>query len=270
MFTFIVFVSSALLVAVQLASSQLTPRIIAIVFRDPVTRFALVIFVFAFTFSLSVLIRITTVVPPLTAHLAAYSCLASLGVFLYLIDHVGKSLRPSGALWAVARLGRRVIECVYPRPLPETLLPTTQPYKALSGQPTRTVPNRKDGVVLAFDGPGLVSLGQSANCIIEMVPQVGDFVAVGEPLFRIVLGGRALPEKALCESVALGQERTMGQDPAFAFRILVDIANKGLSPAINDPTTAVLALDQIHHLLRNVDVVAWMMDGFAMRPARFV
>ena len=44
----------------------------------------------------------------------------------------------------------------------------------------------------------------------------------------------------------------MEQDPAFAFRILVDIANKGLSPAINDPTTAVLALDQIHHLLRNV------------------
>jgi len=252
MFTFIVFVSSALLVAVQLASSQLTPRIIAIVFRDPVTRFALVIFVFSFTFALSVLIRITTVVPPLTAHLAAYSCLASLGVFLYLIDHVGKSLRPSGALWAVARLGRRVIESVYPCPLPEPLLPTSQPYEALAGQPTRTVPNRKDGVVLAFDAPGLVSLGQSADCIIELVPQVGDFVAVGEPLFRIVRGGRALPEKALCESVALGQERTMEQDPAFAFRILVDIANKGLSPAINDPTTAVLALDQIHHLLRNV------------------
>jgi uncharacterized membrane protein len=252
MFTCIVFVSSALLVAVQLASSQLTPRIIAIVFRDPVTKIALVIFVFAFTFSLSVLVRITTAVPPLTAHLAAYTCLASLGIFLYLIDHVGKSLRPSGALWSVARLGRRVIESVYPRPLPELQSPIPQTDEVLAGQPTRTVPNRKDGVVLAFDGPGLVSLGQSADCIIELVPQVGDFVAVGEPLFRIVRGGGALPEKVLCESVAVGQERTMEQDPAFAFRILVDIASKGLSPAINDPTTAVLALDQIHHLLRNV------------------
>jgi uncharacterized membrane protein len=50
----------------------------------------------------------------------------------------------------------------------------------------------------------------------------------------------------------VGQERTLEQDPTFAFRIMVDIACKGLSPAINDPTTAVLALDQIHHLLRAV------------------
>src|SRR5437773_2507098 len=87
MFTFIVFVSSALLVSVQLASSQLTPRIIAIVFRDPVTRSSLAVFVFAFTFSLAALVRITASVPPITATLGAYSGLASLVVFLYLIDH---------------------------------------------------------------------------------------------------------------------------------------------------------------------------------------
>src|SRR5262245_4956545 len=66
MFTFIVFVSSALLVAVQLASSQLTPRIIGLVFRDPVTKFSLVLFVFTFTFTLAALIRIKTSVPLLT------------------------------------------------------------------------------------------------------------------------------------------------------------------------------------------------------------
>src|SRR5262245_2930649 len=74
LFTFIVFVSSALLVAVQLASSQLTPRIIAIVFKDPVTKGALTVFVFTFTFALSALIRIRTTVPLLTTHLAAYGC----------------------------------------------------------------------------------------------------------------------------------------------------------------------------------------------------
>jgi len=56
----------------------------------------------------------------------------------------------------------------------------------------------------------------------------------------------------LRNSVAFGPERTLEQDPTFAFRIIVDIASKALSPAINDPTTAVLALDQIHHLLRLV------------------
>jgi uncharacterized membrane protein len=77
-------------------------------------------------------------------------------------------------------------------------------------------------------------------------------VAVGEPLFRIYQGGTNLAAEALDQSVAVGQERTLEQDPIFAFRIIVDIASKGLSPGINDPTTAVLALDQIHHLLRDV------------------
>ena len=59
-------------------------------------------------------------------------------------------------------------------------------------------------------------------------------------------------ESSLKNSVAIGAERTSEQDPLVAFRILVDIASKALSPAINDPTTAVLAIDQIHHLLRDV------------------
>jgi uncharacterized membrane protein len=253
MFTFIVFVSSALLVAVQLASSLLTPRIIGIVFKDPVTKVSLTVFVFTFTFALAALVRIRSAVPPLTAHLAAYGCLASLGVFLILIDHVGKSLRPSGALWMVASLGRRVIESVYPKRLGE--LPAAPPVPAVvpDGEPTCVVPNRRDGVVLAFDIPGIVSLAQRADCVVEMVPQVGDFVAAGDPLFRIYQRGKSPPPAdALDSSVAVGQERTLEQDPAFAFRMIVDIASKGLSPAINDPTTAVLAVDQIHHLLRNV------------------
>jgi uncharacterized membrane protein len=252
MFTFIVFVSSALLVAVQLASSQLSPRIIAIVFKDPVTKISLVVFVFAFTFTVAVLVRVATSVPPLAAHLAGYSCLASLGVFLFLIDHVGKTLRPSGALREVGSLGREVVERVYPRQMAELPCKPPPPAFALDGEPTYTILCRSGGVVLAFDIPGLVSLAQRADCVIEMVPQVGDFVAVGDPLFRIFQGGATLRADALCQSVAVGQERTMEQDPAFAFRILVDIAAKGLSPAINDPTTAVLALDQIHHLLRDV------------------
>ena len=252
MFTFIVFVSSALLVAVQLASSQLTPRIIAIVFRDPVTRISLVVFVFNFTFTLAVLARVTTTVPLLTTYLAAYGCLASLGVFLYMIDHVGKSLRPSGALWAVAWLGRKVIENVYPRRLAGLSSTTPAPSPFVGGDPTGTIRNRKDGVVLAFDIRGLLGLAERADCVIEMVPQVGDFVAVGDPLFRIFQGGESLSADALCHSVAVGQERTLEQDPTFAIRIIVDIASKGLSPAINDPTTAVLAVDQLHHLLGNV------------------
>jgi uncharacterized membrane protein len=251
MFTFIVFVCSALLVAVQLASAQLTPRIIAIVFRDPGTKFAMTVFVFTFTFSLAVLVRINEAVPWLTVRLAAYCCVASLGVFLFLIDHVGKTLRPSGALRSVARLAREVVNHVYPRQLHEARAASNG-----NGAPTagtaRTVSNPKDGVVLACDVQGLVAMAQRADCMIEMVPQVGDFVAIGDPLFRVFPEQAAVADEDLRHSIAVGQERTLEQDPALALRIMVDIASKGLSPAINDPTTAVLAIDQIHHLLRNL------------------
>jgi uncharacterized membrane protein len=253
LFTSIVFVCTALLVAVQLASAALTPRIIAIVFRDPVTKFSLTLLVFTFTFSLAALIRIKSNVPLLTAHTAGYISLVSLAVFFYLIDHLGKALRPSGALRAVAWLGRGVIESVYPRLLtepPEEAAP--EKARILGEMPTATVRSISDGAVLAFDVRGLLSLAHRADCVIEMVPQVGDHVAAGDPLFRIFQGGAALPMEALCQSVAVGQERTLEQDPALAFRIMVDIASKALSPAINDPTTAVLALDQIHHLLHTV------------------
>src|SRR5579872_5632203 len=251
--TAIVFICSALLVAMQLASAALTPRIIALIFRDPITKFSLTLLVFAFTFSLSALIRIQAKVPLLTTHLAAYGCLVCLAVFFYLIDHLGKALRPSGVLRIVSWLERRVIDNVYPHP------PAESPNKAaneaaevLAGPPTATIANRNDGVVLAFDEAGLLSLAQRADCVIELVPQVGDHVAAGDPLFRVYRGGAALFAESLHQSVAVGQERTLEQDPTFAFRILVDIACKALSPAINDPTTAVLVLDQLHHLLRVV------------------
>jgi uncharacterized membrane protein len=266
MFTFIVFVSSALLVAVQLASAQLTPRIIAIVFRSPVTKYSLTIFVFTFTFTLGALLNVKATVPLLTTQLAAYSCLASLGVFLFLIDNIGKALRPSGALWAVAAMGRRVIDDVFPRRLTDIRDAARDASDVPRGEPTRTITNPTDGAVLAFDRRGLLALAGQAECVIEMVPQVGDFVAAGDPLFRVYGGKPDLIEQALCHSVAVGQERTLEQDPTFAFRIIVDIASKGLSPAINDPTTAVLAVDQIHHLLRNVGNRG-LEDGFVRDAA---
>lgn len=252
MFTFIVFLASILLLVLQMAGAQLTPRIISVVFRDAATRFALTLFAFTFTFTLAVLLRIQATVPTITAYSSAYLCLLSLAVFLFLIDHVGQSLRPSGALAAVARLGHEVIQSVYPRRLSAQKNASDADLKMPVGEPTSTLPNPKDGVLLAFDHEGLMVLSQEADCVVELVPQVGDFVAAGSPLFRIFGDKGRPPETALCESVALGQERTMEQGPAFAFRIIVDIASKGLSPAINDPTTAVLAIDQIHHLLRSV------------------
>jgi uncharacterized membrane protein len=252
MFTFVVFISSALLVAVQLASAQLTPRVIAFVFRDPVTKWSLTLFVFTFTFCLATLVRIANFVPLLTSYISAYGSVVSLAVFLYLIDHIGRRVRPSGALRSIGMLGREVIEQVYSRQFAQRQATSPGTAKDWGGKLSGTVASPWDGVILAFDIEGLVSLAQRADCVIELVPQVGDSIAAGDPLFRVFGDGVDLSADTLCQSVAVGMERTMEQDPAFAFRILVDIASKGLSPGINDPTTAVLAIDQIHHLLRIV------------------
>jgi uncharacterized membrane protein len=119
------------------------------------------------------------------------------------------------------------------------------------GAPARRVlHNAPAGIVLAVDLTTLVALGRRHNGVIEFIAQVGDFVAAEEPLFALYGGASAIDDRSLRSTVAFGAERTLEQDPMFAFRILVDIALKALSPAINDPTTAVLAMDQVHRLLR--------------------
>ena len=252
MFTLVVIGSSAVLLAVQLASAQLTPRIIALVYRNNIRKVSLALFVFTFTFSVGTLVRIEGSVPLLTGYLAAYGFLANLALFLYFTDGIGKAIRPSSALRSIALEGRAVIQSVYPSRIDEEHSRALEPIENLERKPERVIFNQVDGVVLAFNLKGLVLLGQRSDCLIELVPEVGDFIAAGDPLFRLYEGGADLSEDRFLESVAIGQERTLEQDPMFAFRIIVDIASKALSPAINDPTTAVLALDQIHHLLRDV------------------
>jgi uncharacterized membrane protein len=252
MFTLVVVGSSAILLVVQLASAQLTPRIITLVYRNNTRKLSLSFFVFTFTFSVGVLVRIEGSTPLLTSYIAAYGFLVNLALFLYFIDSIGKTVRPSSVVRIVALAGREVIHNVYPQRLRIQQASVPKSSESLKDAPRRIMLNEIDGVVLAFDSKGLVSLAERSNCVIELVPEVGDFVAAGDPLFRFFEGGEDVSGDSLRKSVALGPERTLEQDPMFAFRIIVDVASKALSPAINDPTTAVLAIDQIHHLLRDV------------------
>ena len=249
-FTLVVLVASAVLVAVQLASAQLTPRVIALVYRNPYLKAAFSIFVLTFTFAVGVLVRIEDTVPRLAGYAAAYGFLFNIALFILFIDNMGKTLRPSSAARVVGFAGRDVIRAVYPSRLKEDSKP--QPTTAIAGKQPRVVRNSVDGAVLAFDLKGLLTLAERTQCVIELVPEVGDFIAQGDPLFRIYQGGAEISDTKLRNSVAIGGERTLEQDPLFSFRILVDIASKALSPAINDPTTAVLMIDQIHHLLRDI------------------
>lgn len=251
MFTFVVFVFSFAMLTVQIASAQLSPRIIAFAFRNRGARLGLGLFVFSMTFSLATAARIGERVPQLMVLVTLVLSVSSVATFLYLGDNLVRRLRPVAVATAFGRLGIAVIEDVYPDLLTPGEEPAARRDTPPPGDATRTVRMPYDSaVLLALDAGALVDLAKRADASIEIVPQVGDFVPCDEPLFRIQERGARVDDAALLRSVLFGSERTLEQDPLFVFRILVDIAEKALSPAINDPTTAVLVIDQLHMLLR--------------------
>jgi uncharacterized membrane protein len=266
MLSFIVFVLSATLIVVQLASGQSTPRVIAAVMEAPVLKVSLSLFTFTYGYTLSALGRAGDQVADLHVSAAVLLNLACVVVFLHFAQRLATGLRPVRLIRLVAMRALTVIEQVYPA----TYDPGRFEEPASQGLPAGTrhaiVLARRSGAVLAFGATELVRLAERAGAVIELVPQVGGHVAAGDPLFRVTGEPGAVPADALRGCVAIGPERNLEQDPRFAFRVLVDIACKALSSAINDPTTAVQAIDRIQHLLlclagRQLD------DGRVRNPA---
>ena len=251
--SFLVFTFGSLLVAIQVAGGQLTPRIIATtLLRDNVVRYSVGLSVFTLVFAVTALNRQGASVDEVGVFITGILGVACIADFLFLIDYTARLLRPVSVLARIGDEGVVMIKSVYPEPAaaltPEAAAPLGPPPA-----PERQVEHiGTSEVVLAVDLATLLTLARQYDGMIEFVPQIGDFVAVEEPLFVLYGGATAIHDRVLRSTVALGRERTLEQDPMFAFRIIVDIALKALSPAINDPTTAVLALDQVQRLLRVV------------------
>ena len=254
MLSLLVFMLSALLIAVQIASAQLTPRVIAATFvRDRPVKFTIGLVVFTWMLSIGALGRSEGSALQLSTTVCIGASLASIAMFLFLVDYSLKALRPVSVVRRVAVEGFKVVEDVYPHLLRSE---TDRRRSTLAARPEpadRTIHHAgESAVLLAADLRWLSAAGVAARGLIELVPRVGEFIAVDEPLFHLHGGAAGIDDRSLRASLAFGQERTLEQDPMFAFRILVDIAAKALSPAINDPTTAVLSIDQIHRLLRAI------------------
>jgi uncharacterized membrane protein len=266
---FVVFTFASLLVAIQVAGGQLTPRIIATtLLQDRVVSYAAGLFVFTFLFCVSTVGRIDTKVDQLAVFVAACLGVACIGALLFLIDYAARLLRPITILARVGQRGIGVIQSVYPE-VSDGLDQKDNWRESIDEPPVRTILHQgASQIVLAVNVVALLAEAEKSNGVIEFVPQVGDFVAVDEPLFNLRGGAAELNDQALRANVAFGPERTMEQDPTFAFRIVVDLALKALSPAINDPTTAVLAIDQLHRLLRVVGMRYLRTDGIRNKSGR--
>jgi uncharacterized membrane protein len=265
---FVVFTFGSLLVAIQVAGSQLTARVIATtLLRNNVIKYTVGLFTFTLMFALSAQNKIEKDVHQLVMLLAALLGIFCFAAFFYLIDYASRLLRPISILAHIGKVGLSVIESVYPDP---SVGPDVRDGDGLKlGRPDRIIQHqRTSGIVLAVNLQPLLAEAERSDGVIEFVPQVGDFVAVDEPLFNLYGGARSIDDTTLRASVAVGSERTMEQDPTFAFRIVVDIALRALSPAINDPTTGVLAIDQVHRMLRTVGKRHLRTDEIADKSGR--
>ena len=210
--SFIVFTFGSMLVAIQVAGGQMTPRIIATtLLRDNVIRSTVGLFIFSLLFATGTKARIDGAIPHFAATVSMVLGIASVTAFLFLIDYTARLLRPITIVWRIGEQGIKVVEAVYPDAVGKPRIPV-RPARSL-GPPARTVDHRgTSAIVLAVNIKSLVSAARTADGIIEFIPRVGDFVATDEPLFRLYGGATAIDDRALRAQVAFGPERTIEQE----------------------------------------------------------
>lgn len=247
-------VFSLAFVMVQFSATAYSPRLVTWLARDPVLWHAVGIFSATFLYSLGAIAWIDRAgsgkTPFFSSWLVIVLLLVSVGIFIALIEKLSL-LQIHRMLAFTADQGRRVIEDTYP-PLDQPQA-VADPKAYLDRPLTQTLlhvgPPRS---LQALDVPALLALSSAGGGVMVVVSPVGDTLVDGTVMLRIFGARHAVDEHALRSAFFVGPERTFEQDPKYAVRLLVDIAIKALSPAVNDPTTAVQALDQIEDLLRHL------------------
>ncbi|MDA0160415.1 DUF2254 domain-containing protein [Solirubrobacter ginsenosidimutans] len=229
---------------VQMATQTLSPRFMRLWFRDGLQKTVLGTFVGTLTFALALLRRVgPDTVPDIGVTIAGIAVTVSVVLFLVYLDRFIHRLRPVAVGWIVARAGARVFQEMQPTG-PHSELGDARP----EGPPSLEVHSGAAGAIQAIDRRGLLETATRHDCVLELAHAVGDIVPHGSVLLR-VFGATPPDAEHLRGLLAIGEERTIEQDPAFALRILVDIAIRALSPAVNDPTTACQILGAIEDLL---------------------
>jgi uncharacterized membrane protein len=240
------------ILVVQQATGTLSPRYMRMWYRDRLQKVVLATFVGTLTYAYSLLRRVDEgSVPVLGMVLAGTAVAVSLVLLLLYVNRFTHALRPVAVAAAVTRAGQEVLETLGAEVVARR--PLAGSHVVQDAAPLLTVRSTRHGTIQALAEQRLLEVASRYDCVLVLARGVGDFVPRGTALMSV--HGTAAPDGALLEGlVATGTERTIEQDPAFAVRILVDIAIRALSPAVNDPTTAVQVLDYLEELLHSLVV----------------
>src|SRR4051794_31840512 len=238
-------VLTIVLVVVQLAMDQFSPRIVRTILYDRPSQVAIGIFAASFTHALLAMRSIGSTndnapVPGLAILVAFGLVILSIISLIIYVNHIGQSLRAAALIDSVGDETRELVNALYPAR--ETTIRTADSTMNEAPEP---------GVLFHIDYDELVAAATEARCTLTLLPMLGDFVPNGAPFISVEGVTDKLDANRVLEAVALGPERTLNQDVAYGFRMLVDIAERCLSDAF-DPTTAVQAIDRLHDCLRQL------------------
>ena len=232
------------LVAIQLAMGQFSPRIVRALLDDRRNQLAVALFGATFPFAIFSLRAVGTgragdPTPGVTVLTAFALVAASAAALVVFVHHAAQQLRVGGLIDLVGDELHTQIDGRFPaadmRPTDRTVVVATAA-----------------GNLIHVDHGRLVELAQHADCVLELVPMMGDFVMRGTPLVRIHGDGAALDTEAIRSGLTLDNERTHNGDPAYGFRKLVDVAQRALGTSSNDATTAVQVVNRLHACLRQI------------------
>ena len=262
-------VFSITMVVMQLASSQFTPRLVGSFLGNRITQVTLGVFTSSFVFALIVLRDIrggsTVFVPQLAITFGFLLVLASVALFFAFIHHITESIQVSEVIHRISTTTVTALERGSEEEWDDSS--AVPPLWSSDDAPSVLVrTGDAHGAIQRVHFSHLVKCAEKADVVVELLVAAGEVRHQGQPL-ALVHGAHADDEivDQVRGAFGLGRERTVHQDPEFGVRQLVDIAERALSPGINDPTTAVQVLDELHRILRvaaiRPDRSPYLVDG---------
>jgi len=250
--TVVSIVFAILLMTLTLASMQFSPRIILSFTRDRVTQWTLGIFLGTFSYCMAALPAARSMPQPFapiaTVLGAMVLALACVGWLLFFINHISQAISVNQIVDKIASESESVIDELMP--LPRLPIPATHdPLAELTFETTIT--SAESGYIRFIDGERLLALAVSYRVQVQVLRRVGHFVPAGVPLMLVCKGQRlgAQGRAALLDAFDFGPSRTLQQDVEFGVLQIVDIALRAVSPAVNDPSTAISCVDQLSRIL---------------------
>lgn len=249
---------SMTLVALTLASSQYTSRVLRNFTSDRVTQVVLGIFAGIFTYSIMVLRTIRGgdeggFVPSLSVAFSVVLAIGGIGTLIFFIHHIASSIQASSIIASVAKETLEAVDRLFPEklgqePKDDEVDPSELPVPARKWQ---TIMADRNGYLQNVDKKTLLRLARKHKTIVRMERGIGDFVVEETPLVSLAL--ESAPDKEIISDLRgaydIDRFRTVHQDCSFGIRQLVDIALRALSPGVNDTTTAVMCLDYLTAIL---------------------